>query len=441
MDKLHILDDIRRNKQILSLPQVLSKLLDEIGKEDFSADKLAKIVLQDPSLTTKILKLANSAIYQRMAQIKTVHQAVAMLGVTTVKCLALSSSIFHPDKIANQTGIDPKEFFGNILSISAASEKIASAVGIEAPEEAMIAGLLNDIGSVYFIHHYPEEYRKVLHLTNRGTSQVDAEISVFGIDHCEAGRQIASNWKLPNYVVDSIGAHHSSKSIDPADKLSNCVKLAVLLTSENYTGYQLPLEERLSQVSKISDALGLKKEDVDKISFSLLSKTVALAEYLGVDVGDYESMLVKANQEIWRSYLTIENLFKERQELSRKLLHEEREKGAIQSKNIAMATLSHYLNNAAMAIYGRSQITRMLHNMDKDERLMEQIPETLEVIDRAVMKIVAVLEEMRSVSPIDEESFYNVSKAMNLDEKLARRMQTMSEDQKWNLEVTAGEPV
>jgi len=160
-----------------------------------------------------------------------------------------------------------------------------------------------------------------------------------------------------------------------------------------------------------------------------------MAEYLGLDIGDYEEMLAKANQEIWQSYLTIENLFKERQELSRKLLVEERNRGAIESKNIAMATLSHYLNNAAMAIYGRSQIMRMLSDKGNNEKLIEQIPTSLDTIDNAVKKIVAVLEEMKKISPIDEVDFYNVSKAMNIDDRINERMSEMIEDSRWNAQV------
>jgi hypothetical protein len=68
-----------------------------------------------------------------------------------------------------------------------------------------------------------------------------------------------------------------------------------------------------------------------------------ISELVGERQGEYQSS--------WYSKrLTIENLFKERQELSRKLLNEERAKGALESRNIALATLSHYLNNAVMAI-------------------------------------------------------------------------------------------
>ena len=126
-------------------------------------------------------------------------------------------------------------------------------------------------------------------------------------------------------------------------------------------------------------------------------------------------------------YLTVENLFKERQELSRKLLLEERAKGAIESKNIAMATLSHYLNNAAMAISGRSQILRMRVKKGESDGIVKDLPASLDVVDRSIKKIVAVLAEIGEISPIDEVEFLSTSKAMNIDDRLEKRMSEMAE--------------
>lgn len=435
MDKITIIEEIRHNKQLLSLPQVLSEVLEEVGREDFTSDSLATIILKDPSLTGSILRLANSAFYQRFNEIKTVNQAISVLGVTTVKCLALSTTVFHPDKIASESGVEPRDFFNYVLGIAAASEKIAQMIGYESPEEALIAGLLNDIGVMYFLHHYPREYRKIITRDDNRQSLVDAEREALGIDHCEVGSHLAETWKLPDYIVKSITDHHSLTDIAQSETLSNIVRLAVLLAKDNFSGQYYGLEERLDAIHRISGALSLSKSKVDEISFSLMTWSIEMAEYLGLDIGNYEEMLAKANKEIWQSYLTIENLFKERQELSRKLLVEERNRGAIESKNIAMATLSHYLNNAAMAIYGRSQIMRMLSDKGNSEKLIEQFPISLDTIDNAVKKIVAVLEEMKKISPIDEIDFYNVSKAMNIDDRINERMSEMIEDSRWNAQV------
>ena len=72
---------------------------------------------------------------------------------------------------------------------------------------------------------------------------------------------------------------------------------------------------------------------------------------------DYETILTRANKEIFNTYLSLQTLFQERQELNARILKEERAKGILEAKRIATSTLSHYLNNAAMEISGHSGIS------------------------------------------------------------------------------------
>ncbi len=432
MDKIALLEQIQRNNNLLSLPQVLSEILQEVGKENFSPDGLARIILKDPSLTSRILSMSNSAFYQRYTEIKTVHQAISMLGVTTVKCLALSSSIFHSDKIAKESGIDPKEFFGYILSVAAACKKIAQTTSFPSPEEAFIAGLLNDVGLMFLLHHYPREYHRVLSGEVKAGSLVEAEVAIFGVDHTEIGYHLADMWKIPVDIRNAISGHHKSSPDKNSSALKNILRLAVALTRERFTGYEVRLEDRLNQIALLSKQLSLSKQQVDEISSSLLTETFEIAEYLGVDIGNIEEMLTTANQEIWKAYLIIENLFKERQELTRNLLEEERAKGAVESKNIAMATLSHYLNNAVMGIYGRSQIVEMMLKKGDVDRIISEMPETLNRIEQSVKKIVAVIEEMKQVSPIDQKKFDKMSKALNIDDLIEKRLAAMNAQKRWD---------
>ena len=428
MEKLSIVEHIRGSSDLMSLPQAISELLTEMEKPSFSAETLSKIVLKDPSLTSRILKMANSTYYHRFAEIGTVHQAVVLLGVTTVKCLALSSSILNPGRVEQKSGVDTRAFFTYIFTVAAAAEKIAKVTGFKAPEEAFIGGLLHDIGILFFLDHYPKEYRKIIEKKIKVQHVTDAEKQVFDIDHAEVGFHLATKWRLPEHINIAIRDHHSFGNMKKEETFTNIIRLATLLAHNDPTVYINDLEERLSRISQLMDLLELTKDQVDEISSSLLAETVNVARYLGIDIGDIEDMLIKANKEIWRTYLMIENLFKERQELSQKLLQEERSKGAIESKNIALATLSHYLNNATMAIYGRTQIMRKHHEGGKSDQLLEKLGANLDVMEQAIWKIAAVLAEMKEISPIDDVEYYNMSQAMNLDDRIRTRMDQLASD-------------
>jgi HD-like signal output (HDOD) protein len=428
MDKLAITDQIRRSKDLLSLPQAISELLTEMEKPEFSADSLSKIILKDPSLTSRILRIANSAFYHRFADIRSVQQAVVVLGMTTVKCLALSSSILNRERVEKSSGVDAKALFTNILTTAAAAEKIAQMAGFKATEEAFIGGLLHDIGIIFFLHRHPEKYRNIAKKNLTGNRLIDAERLVFSIDHAEVGHLLAQKWRLPENVTQAIRDHHDFINLKKTDTLSNIIRLATLLVDTASNSSATDLQDRLSRINRVSELLSITKEEVDEISGSLLAEAIKVAEYVGIDIGDIEEMLIRSNKELWRTYLMIENLFKERQELSSKLLREERSKGAIESKNIAIATLSHYINNAAMAIYGRIQLMQNLSKPDKAKKLIESLPDSLDVMERSLMKIVAVLAEIKEISPIDDVEFYNMSQAMNVGDRIEKRVEAMSEE-------------
>ncbi len=422
MKKLAIIEEIKRHDDLLSLPQALSEILKEIDKPDFGPDKLVRIVLKDPALTSRILKMANSSFYHRFSDISTVNQAVQVLGMTTVKCLALSTTVFNISKLDASTGMDVKRFFAYILSVASASKRFAQILSFRAAEEAFVAGLLHEIGTLFFLHHYPQDYRIVRYRCTANCNLLDVENEILGIDHCQVGYHLAKRWRLPEHICDAIGNHHSVAEPVSEVSVKNILRLACLLNQDGGEVRAYDLESRLMQINRLSVILSLSPAQVNEVSSSLLSWTVNSAAYLDIDIGSTEDILSRANKELWNAYSMLENLFKERQELSHKLLTEEHARGAIESKNIAIATLSHYVNNAIMAIYGRSQILRQNLRTDDISKLKTSLPASLDVIDKSIRKIVAVLEEIKEISPIDDIAFYEMSKAMKIDDRIERRM-------------------
>lgn len=426
--RLSIADEIQRHDDLLSLPQALTEILREVEKPNFNFDTLARIILKDPALTSRILKVANSSFYQRRTEIATVHQAVQILGVTTVKCLALSTSVFNAGKLDAAAGVNSRQLFAYILSVGAASEKIAQLVAFKNVEEVFIAGLLHEIGTLYLVHHHPEQYREMRKVYLQLHDLLEAERQVFGMDHCEAGYLLAKRWRLPQSVCDAIADHHSYGDLQPGVSVKSILRLACLLNEDMAATRFIELEDRLCRINQLAETMRLSKEQVDSISSSLLTWTLEAATYLNIDIGSIDEILTRANSELWRTYLMLENLFKQRQELSQKLLAEEHARGAIESKNIAIATLSHYVNNATMAVYGRSQLLRQVIKGRDVEKLQKLLPPSLDVIDKSIKKIVAVLAEIKDISPIDEVSFYNMSQAMKIDDRIERRLSEMEGD-------------
>ena len=424
-----VLETIHMTTDLLSMPEVISELLKEMQKENLSTTALTKIIQRDPSITGKLLKLANSPAYKRTVEISSINEAVSVLGITTVKCLALSLSIFNHKHISSASGIKSQEFFSYILLVAAGSQLLAQEIKYKVPEEAMVAGLMHDIGIIFLLRNFPEEYNKIIKKMDQGINLYKAEKSTFGIDHSEIGYYIAQHWNIPQNIANAIRHHHETPSDEETDTLSNIVQLAVLLTFDRFSGTEDTIEKRMAHIAEIGDKLNLDQDQITSIAHRLVLLMAEIAKSMDVGIIDVENLLSKANQEIWKSYLTIDRLYKEREELSQQLIIQERFKVAMETRDKAIATLSHYLNNSVMAISGQVQLLYMLHKNNQQVQINEKLIGSLEIINHSINKILAVMEEMKDISPLDYEEYFNKSYAMNIDSRIENRLKRINKEQ------------
>lgn len=94
----------------------------------------------------------------------------------------------------------------------------------------------------------------------------------------------------------------------------------------------------------------------------------------------------------------------------------------LRSKNIAIATLSHYLNNVATAISGRVQLMQLALQRQQISDKSGKMTASLRVIEQSILKLLAVLAELKSLSHFDDQDFYNDSDALNIDERIKERL-------------------
>lgn len=428
MKELKYVEKIKKGDSLLSLPQSLSQIINMVGKDDFSVNDLADVILKDPGLTSRLLRIANSAFYRQRSQIATVQQAVMVLGVMQVKCLALSASVFKTEALQTKYQIDVKEIFSHFISVALGCKMLAAAMGQESTEDVFIAGLLHDIGLVFFIHHFPDDYKAVLEKIEDYPGLIEAERAVLGIDHAAIGKMLAEKWSFPTGLSEAIGNHHQlPEKIDKVEP-AHIVQLSELMNKPLFDARPRNLEKRLGAINHMTRLLKIERSKIDEISLSLLNDTIKTAEYMGIDIGDPMEVLSRANRELYNSYQLLENLFRERQDLSQRILIEERRAAAMELKNVAMATLSHYINNAAMAISGRAQLIKLLREKGTIRDEEGKLESILDVMEKSIRKIMAVLYELRDLANLEDIEKYSESKAINIDDRIVERMRQMEHD-------------
>jgi HD-like signal output (HDOD) protein len=196
------------------LPAVVTKIMQTVNSPDTSAEELNKLIVMDQGLSSKILRIVNSAYYGFPKRISTVTHAVVILGFNTVRNLVLGVSAFGLlTQKSMPYGLNRMKFWEHSIATAVAGSIIAKkrlARVRTAPEEAFIGGLLHDLGALFLDSYFPVQYAVAMAFAARESKSAgDAEALVLGIDHLMVGKRIAEFWNFPPHIVAMLGSHHA----------------------------------------------------------------------------------------------------------------------------------------------------------------------------------------------------------------------------------------
>jgi len=205
-----------------SLPTTVAKVLEVCNNPRTSPADLNHVISLDPVLVGRVLKLINSAYYGLGQQVTSLVRAIIMLGINTVKNLALSSAVLHNlSSKKDFQAIDMEGFWRHSLCVGVAAKVIAKKTGVDAKqaEEYFPAALLHDIGKIPLNAVLSKDYVLAVSVSDRERISLHtAEGRLIGVDHAKAGSMIAVAWKLEGAVGDAIARHHDYLSYDGQHK-------------------------------------------------------------------------------------------------------------------------------------------------------------------------------------------------------------------------------
>ena len=247
-----------------------------------SASELANAVLKDYSLTSKLLKLVNSAFYGQFAgKITTVSRAVVVLGFEEVRMAATSLMLFEQLKNKGQMAELRDAAAGSLMSGMIAKD-LANRIRLGGTEEVFICSMLHNLGKHLVLFYFEEEYGQIKNLmAQKGIHENAAARSVLGMSYEDLGMGIAKAWKFPNKIVTSMKDLPKGKVEKPRSEVemlqhlsgfSN--ELCVLISSSEGEGDKEALATLLKRFEKsfpltkkqISELLESSKERIEEYS-------------------------------------------------------------------------------------------------------------------------------------------------------------------------------
>lgn len=208
-----VLEEVLHCDKLPSLPAVAARVIELTGTKDVSMAQLAETIRHDRALTAKILRTVNSSIFGLGRKCASINQAIVMLGLHSVKTLALGLSL--AGAIEKATGAGQKnpgfgmaDHWRRSLTTAAAARSIANLARLPTPEECFLGGLLQDVGMVALHLAMGDEYDRIVAQARGDHAAVTRlELVALGTQHADVGAMLASRWRLPDELVMPIKYH------------------------------------------------------------------------------------------------------------------------------------------------------------------------------------------------------------------------------------------
>ena len=220
---------VNRTTELTPLKSVATRAIALAEDERAAAMDLATVISSDQALTAKLLRLSNSAYYGYARRISNVREAVILLGMRTVRSVAISSAIIDAFRVPEIEGFDQDLFWAHSVCVGLVAEVIAREARTARPEDAFTAGVLHDVGKLAMMLTEPKRFAQVVDLVHaERMTYGEAELAVFEVGHELVGARLAQRWKFPEPLVNSIRDHHPHKVLGAVQSLSAVVATADL---------------------------------------------------------------------------------------------------------------------------------------------------------------------------------------------------------------------
>ena len=220
-----------------ALPTVVMRILKETESPDACTQTIERMLAADQALTSKVLRVVNSAYYGLSGQVTSLSQAIVILGLQQIRNLVLSVSAYSAIKPRTARQQETmRVFWLHSFGTAAATQIICQRkrLSIQDAETAFVGGLLHDIGRLFLFSNFTQTYDQVIRYAEQKKMPVEkAELRLLGLDHGAVGAQMAEHWKLPKPLVKMIG-EHEAPSQDAVDPLLYALCIADWITKDLY---------------------------------------------------------------------------------------------------------------------------------------------------------------------------------------------------------------
>ena len=227
---------VQHETELASFPDIFFRIKEVLEDDAASADRIAKVVSTDMSLSAKLIKLVNSPLYGFPQTIDSISRAVALVGGKELSTLALGISAINYFKDIPKELVDMETFWRHSITCGIFAKILAGTQTGLSPERFFIGGLLHDVGRLILFKKLPYASTEAMLFARENSIPLqEAELSVMDFNHTDISKPLLQAWKFPEGLSNMINYHHNPMEfpnpLEPAiihlaDNLSNAVEIA-----------------------------------------------------------------------------------------------------------------------------------------------------------------------------------------------------------------------
>ena len=196
-----------------TLPDVVARISRMMDDPRVGLHEIGQVIAEDPGLTARVLRIANSAFYGLSEPVLTAEQAAAVVGARSLRNIAMQASLMQRfEHLGGVADFDLQEVWSHAMLSARLSEALAKQARVAndlEPEDYYTCGLLHDVGKVILLEGLGEDYFEILRHARASQHALHlSEEATLGFTHVHVGSLLAARWKLPEPIATAIQFHH-----------------------------------------------------------------------------------------------------------------------------------------------------------------------------------------------------------------------------------------
>lgn len=205
------------------MPEIAHALIRTLHDEDVTIAQVRDLIAKDPVLTAKVLRAANSAAMGLRREVGSLDSAIAMVGMSQVRTLALTACMNVAFPVV--PGLDRNEFWRNCMACAGYSQWVAGGIGLDT-QQAWLAGMMLRLGELLIVQVRPETLAEIERQPQIPGDRWSREQHVLGFTEAQVTAELAHRWHFPVAIVRGLNTASAPLASQPLSQLGGVLHLA-----------------------------------------------------------------------------------------------------------------------------------------------------------------------------------------------------------------------